>query len=90
MTQCLYYYYVFKLMFHYSIMIQMYVVMNMGYKILQIPAVLHWEETEIYELTTWKGGVLTDYINTFRLKTSYGYHNHVQTEDQKEEYIKIH
>ena len=41
------------------------VAMNMGYSIIQIHEVLHWEETEIYNPVTKEGGLFTQYINTF-------------------------
>ena len=39
--------------------------MNMGYSIIQIHEVLHWEETEVYDHVTKKGGLFTGYINAF-------------------------
>ena len=41
------------------------VAMNMGYSIIQIHEVLHWEETEVYDHVTKKGGLFTGYINAF-------------------------
>ena len=41
------------------------VAMNMGYSIIQIYEVLHWEETEVYDHVTKKGGLFTGYINAF-------------------------
>ena len=41
------------------------VAMNMGYSIIQIHEVLHWEETEMYNPVTKEGGLFTQYINTF-------------------------
>ena len=41
------------------------VAINMGYTIIQIHEVLHWQETEMYNPVTKEGGLFTQYINTF-------------------------
>ena len=38
---------------------------NVGYKIVKIHQVLHWKESEKYDPESKKGGIFTDYINTF-------------------------
>ena len=65
------------------------VAINMGYIIIQIYEVLHWQETEMYNPVTKEGGLFTQYINTFlKLKQeSSGYPQHVKNEQDKEEYI---
>ena len=64
--------------------------MNSGYRILQIHEILPWKETEMYDPSTKKGDLFTYYINTFLRLTqqSSGYPNHVQTEEQMDEYIR--
>ena len=66
------------------------VAMNMGYSIIQIHEVLHWEETEVYDHVTKKGGLFTGYINAFlKLKQeSSGYPQYITSEEGKKEYIK--
>ena len=65
------------------------VAMNMGYSIIQIHEVLHWEETEMYNPVTKEGGLFTQYINTFlKLKQeSSGYPQNVTSEKERQEYI---
>jgi len=65
------------------------VALNMGYRVIQYHEILHWEESEIYDSKTKKGGLFTDYINTFlKLKQqASGFPNDVQTEEQKDSYI---
>ena len=65
------------------------VAINMGYKILKIHEVLHWNESEMYNEETKSGGLFTEYINTFlKLKQqASGFPAHVETEMQKESYI---
>ena len=65
------------------------VAINLGYKILHIHEVLHWEESEIYNRETKEGGLFTGYINTFlKLKQqASGYPPECQTEEQKLHYI---
>ena len=65
------------------------VAMNMGYSIIQIHEVLHWEETEMYNPVTKEGGLFTKYINTFlKLKQeSSGYPQNVTSEKERQEYI---
>ena len=66
------------------------VAMNMGYSIIQIHEVLHWEETEVYDHVTKKGGLFTGYINAFlKLKQeSSGYPQYITSEEGKKEYIE--
>ena len=66
------------------------VAMNMGYSIIQIHEVLHWEETEVYDHVTKKGGLFTGYINAFlKLKQeSSGYPQYITSEEEKKEYIE--
>ena len=65
------------------------VAMNMGYSIIQVHEVLHWEETEMYNPVTKEGGLFTQYINTFlNLKQeSSGYPQNVTSEKERQEYI---
>ena len=66
------------------------VAMDMGYSIIQIHEVLHWEETEVYDHVTKKGGLFTGYINAFlKLKQeSSGYPQYITSEEGKKEYIE--
>ena len=41
------------------------VAMNMGYKILQVHEVLHWQKSEVYDPVNKEGGLFTGYSNTF-------------------------
>ena len=65
------------------------VAINMGYTIIQIHEVLHWQETEMYNPVTKQGGLFTQYINTFlKLKQeSSGYPQNVKSEEEKQAYI---
>ena len=64
--------------------------LNMGYKIVKIHQVLHWEEFEKYNVETKKGGLFTEYINTFlKMKQeASGYPQEVTTEKEKKEYCE--
>ena len=66
------------------------VALNMGYIIIQIHEVLHWNETEMYDPATKQGGLFTQYINTFlKLKQeASGYPPHIKTEKEKDKYIQ--
>ncbi len=66
------------------------VAINKGYKILQIPEVLHWQKSEKYNPDTKEGGLFTQYINCFlKLKQeASGYLEEVRSEDQKQRYIE--
>ena len=66
------------------------VALNMGYLIIQVHEVLHWAETEMYDPVTKKGGLFTEYINTFlKLKQeASGYPTHIKTEEEKQAYIQ--
>ena len=66
------------------------VALNMGYLIIQVHEVLHWSETEMYDPVTKKGGLFTEYINTFlKLKQeASGYPTHIKTEEEKQAYIQ--
>ena len=65
------------------------VAINMGYTIIQIHEVLHWQETEMYNPVTKEGDLFTQYINTFlKLKQeSSGYPQNVKSEEEKQAYI---
>ena len=65
------------------------VAINMGYTIIQIHEVLHWQEREMYNPVTKEGGLFTQYINTFlKLKQeSSGYPQNVKSEEEKQAYI---
>ena len=65
------------------------VAINMGYTIIQIHEVLHWQETEMYNPVTKEGCLFTQYINTFlKLKQeSSGYPQNVKSEEEKQAYI---
>ena len=66
------------------------VAVNMGYQILKVHEVLHWPKTEMYDTKSKKGGLFTEYINTFlKLKQqASGYPSNVNTEEEKNEYIR--
>ena len=63
---------------------------NMGYQIVKIHEVLHWNETEIYNVESKKGGLFTNYINTFlKLKQqASGFPSDISTIAQEKEYIE--
>ena len=60
-----------------------------GYLILEIYEVYHFEHRSVYNKETKKGGIFTDYVNTFlKLKTeSSGWPDWVNTEEDKDKYI---
>ena len=62
----------------------------MGYKILQVHEVLHWQKSEVYDPVNKEGGLFTGYINTFlKLKQqSSGFPGHVKTNEEKDLYIE--
>ena len=62
---------------------------NMGYQIVEIHEVLHWEETEMYDVKNKKGRLFTNYINTFlKLKQqASGFPSDVITMKQENDYI---
>jgi hypothetical protein len=62
----------------------------MGYKIIKIYEVWHFDEKEIYDKNTKTGGIFTDYINMFlKLKQeASGYPSNVLNETDKDNYIK--
>ena len=66
------------------------VALNVGYRLIRIDEVLHFSQTEQLNPTTGKGGLFTQYINTFlRLKTqASGYPTTVKTLADQEEYIR--
>ena len=66
------------------------VAMNMGYKILQVHEVLHWQKSEVYDPVNKEGGLFTGYINTFlKLKQqSSCFPSHVKTNEEKDLYIE--
>ena len=65
------------------------VAINMGYKITTIYEVLHWPETETLDPITGKGGLFSQYINTFlQFKTeASGFPANSVTEEDKLKYI---
>ena len=64
------------------------VAMNMGYIILQVHEVLHWQKSEVYDPVNKEGGLFTGYINTcLKLKQhSNGFPSHVKTKMKKKIY----
>ena len=66
------------------------VAINMGYKLLQVHEVLHWQKSEVYDPVNKEGGLFTGYINTFlKLKQqSSGFPGHVKTNEEKYLYIE--
>ena len=63
---------------------------ELGYQIIQIHEVWHFEETTQYDPETQKGGLFAEYINTFlKLKQeASGWPEGVVTDEQKDQYIK--
>jgi hypothetical protein len=64
--------------------------LSLGYKVLKIYEVYHYEETSQYDSETKTGGIFTDYIN-YALKTkeeASGYPPHVKTDQDKDKYIQ--
>lgn len=66
------------------------VALNAGYEIIQIHEVLHWEETEMYDIISKQGGLFTNYINTFlKLKQqANGFPLHIDTCEKQDDYVK--
>ena len=64
--------------------------LNMGYTLLGVDEVLHWERTACIDPLTGKGGLFTDYINTFlKLKAeASGYPEGIRSWDEQQAYIK--
>ena len=62
----------------------------MGYQIVKIHEVLHWEETEMYDVKAKQGGLFTNYINTFlKLKQqASGFPSNVITLKEENDYIE--
>ena len=65
------------------------VAINMGYQIVKIHEVLHWSESEMYDVKNKTGGLFTKYINTFlKLKQqASGFPSEISTVEQKKDYI---
>ena len=65
------------------------VAINLGYDIIRIHEILHWNETEIYDPETKQGGLFTGYINTFlKLKQeASGFPDHLRTDEERNDYI---
>ena len=63
--------------------------LNVGYKIVKLYEILHFQESEEYDPKSKTGGLFTEYINTFlKLKQeASGYPEDVVTPEQKTEYI---
>ena len=66
------------------------VAINMGYQIVKIHEVLHWNETEMYDQKSKTGGLFTKYINTFlKLKQqASGFPSEISTVKQQKDYIE--
>ena len=64
--------------------------LNMGYILIHVDEVLHWEKTSCIDVKTGKGGLFTEYINTFlKLKAqASGYPQGVDTQEEKLNYVK--
>ena len=64
--------------------------LNNGYKLVKIHEVLDWHMSEEYNAKTKKGGLFTDYINTFlKMKQqASGYPDSVKTEEEKRKYVE--
>ena len=62
---------------------------DQGYKILTIHEVYHWEETTTYDSNRGKGGLFSDYVNTFlKLKQeASGWPDWCKTETDRQKYI---
>jgi hypothetical protein len=63
--------------------------LQMGYKILKLHEVYHYQSSEQYDPVTQTGGIFTGYIDS-ALKTKQeasGYPAGIETEEQKDEYI---
>jgi hypothetical protein len=70
--------------------LEVYKAISKGYKFVKIHEVWHWDQTEQYDRDTKCGGLFTSYINmALKLKQeSSGYPSSIQTDDQKENYIR--
>ena len=64
--------------------------LNVGYRLVRVYEILHWEEQEKLNVENGEGGLFTPYINMFlRLKTeSSGYPGNIVTEEEKELYVR--
>ena len=64
--------------------------LNMGYKLLKIYQILHWKETDVYNIDTKKGGMFTEYVNTFlKLKQeASGLPDNLKLDEDIEKYIE--
>jgi hypothetical protein len=63
---------------------------EMGYKIVEIYSVHHYKDQIKYDEMTKSGGLFSEYVNLFlKIKEeASGYPQHIQTEEQKDEFIK--
>jgi DNA polymerase elongation subunit (family B) len=63
---------------------------ELGYRILKIYEIWHFENSEKYDPETKSGGIFTEYINTFLKgkQEASGFPNHIKTEQDKRAYIK--
>lgn len=69
---------------------EIYTAVRYGYKILHVYELWHWEETEIYDPVSKKGGLFTEYINA-SLKDKQeasGFPAGCETQEQKLQYQK--
>jgi len=66
------------------------VALNMGYKLIKIHQVLHWDNSSVYNTETKSGGLFSEYINTFlqMKQQASGFPDNVTTEKEKDEYIQ--
>jgi hypothetical protein len=69
---------------------EFYYAIELGYQILEILAVDHWEESEQYDPRIPDSGLFTKYINSAikEKQEASGYPDGVETEEQKDEYIQ--
>lgn len=62
---------------------------SLGYKVLKMYEVWHWDKTEQYDRVSKQGGLFTEYINLFLKgkQESSGFPSDVHTDQEKSEYI---
>ena len=79
-----------RMLYHTWCTFELEVALNAGYMLVEIFEVLHWENSSAIDNSTGKGGLFTEYINTFlKLKTqASGYPSCVRTWDEKMDYVR--
>jgi len=63
---------------------------QLGYKVIDIYEIWHWDETEQYDVDKKSGGIFTEYINLFLKgkQESSGFPSGIQSENEKIKYVQ--